>query len=278
MTADWISEIKRAYEADDYGRALAIAQEKHALAPDDADCLFHIGLCSLELGDYDEAVAALETAARIVPNEADIRIRLGGAYCGKKQHAKALEQYHAALSLDPHAPFAYLGLAWAHRERGDLTAAKDALTQAKRLAPGLGSVDLSLGQVAEREGDHEGALCHYERAMLLGEEVAFDLQRLGAALIDAKRYEQGKKVLERVFALTPRNSNVAWNLAVACLRLNSPDEALFYLNRVLELSPVDADVYKALLTAYRMKRDWRGRWRSLLRVCFRNMRSDHSEE
>lgn len=85
-------------------------------------------------GNLDQAVDYARRAIAIAP-EAGFYDTLGVAYYRKRQYEVAIDQFSRAIARRPENPVYYLHLARAWREQGDAAQARQALTQAIRLAP-----------------------------------------------------------------------------------------------------------------------------------------------
>jgi predicted O-linked N-acetylglucosamine transferase (SPINDLY family) len=93
--------------------AEAIESFEHALAikPDDADSLNNLGNVLSDVGRDAEALACYNQAVGLKP-DAGILVNRGNLLRAHKQHAEAVNDYAAALDLDPERDFLY-GI-WLH--------------------------------------------------------------------------------------------------------------------------------------------------------------------
>jgi tetratricopeptide (TPR) repeat protein len=81
---------------------------------------------------------------------------------------KAIAEYRRAIKLRANYPDAYLGLARAFSERGDIEEAHKAIQSAKRLRPANAEVTAVEGRVLKDGGEGEKAIAAFKRAIVLG--------------------------------------------------------------------------------------------------------------
>jgi tetratricopeptide (TPR) repeat protein len=106
-----------------------------ALAPENDEALFKLGVCLRRLGDRDGAAAALTRAAALGPANGDILFALGLLYQDQRDFAAAAGAYERALALRPAFAEAAVNLGICRQETGDLAAAKAAYGLALTLRP-----------------------------------------------------------------------------------------------------------------------------------------------
>lgn len=81
---------------------------------------------------------------------------------------KAIAEYRRAIKLRPNYPDAYIGLARAYSERGDIEEAHKAIQNAKRLRAANAEVSVVEGRVLKDGADEEKAIAAFKRAIVLG--------------------------------------------------------------------------------------------------------------
>ncbi len=72
----------------------------------------------------------------------------------------------------------------------------------------------------------------------------------GNEFMERNSLPRAKAEYQRALRIFPRHPNALYNLAVACEKLNQPDEAISTYKRYLELKPNDADVWTQLGVRY----------------------------
>ncbi|MCB9743162.1 MAG: tetratricopeptide repeat protein [Alphaproteobacteria bacterium] len=158
-----------------YGEALDILEPKSSRDPERYRLL---GLAYLEMGRVDEAIEANQKAVRYSPREgaandrAELVNNLGFSLAAADRHEEALEQYRAALRVDPSLQRARnnMGFSLAALGRDTEALATFKAVQADLLSdPNLAEANawFNLGLAREARGDAPAAAEAYQRAISL---------------------------------------------------------------------------------------------------------------
>jgi len=104
------------YYADrDYEKALTYFEEAQAARPSHAEAILAMGWIYRRLGRWDEAIAQAQKALEINPRHYPLLAdALGNTFTHLRRYPEAMLYYNRAVSLEPHAAFAYTGMAWVH--------------------------------------------------------------------------------------------------------------------------------------------------------------------
>jgi len=140
-------EIEPAYEAYDEGRK-ALAEK-----------------------DTATALAKAETALGIFPDEAHFHALRGDAYLLDKQYEQARPHYSRALELRDDFFYYHLQRGLVNAELGNDAVAVTDLERSLGLLP-TGPAHLTLGSIAEKRGEMDKAMAHYEAASGGGGQTA----------------------------------------------------------------------------------------------------------
>lgn len=247
-----------------------------------------IGDAQLEIFDRDAALQAYTEALRIQPDDARTRLALGRFYLDRGDPAAAIDHLTVAIHNDPALHAAYPVLGRAYQQSGQLDAAVSILEQAVRADPSdqesryaLGRVLIAMGradegreqlekydsirrQVTGAEHSYETALSRLdegqspEAEMLLREAIRLApnygpaLQSLGTLLIDRGSPEIARPFLEHAAEVTPLNADIWFGLATAYFRTGKLAQALEAANRAVVLKE-DDDRYQRLLNQIQEK-------------------------
>lgn len=90
--------------------ALVEYEKARALLPLNVRLLHKLALAYILARDYDQAIACLQQARTYYPHLADTEVKLGQAYAGKGELARAIESYERSLRINPFNPFVYQAL------------------------------------------------------------------------------------------------------------------------------------------------------------------------
>lgn len=150
-----------------------------------------------------EAVAVLVEAQQNVEITAEVRRLLGDAELERNRIDAAIEEYKAALALEPRDSSAQFGLAVAFRRKMALEEAAAALAEVEALDAQYPGLPLEKGRLAEANGDLEGAVESYRAALKTTPDDTALQSRLGAVLTVTDQLEEADKVLRAVLADHP---------------------------------------------------------------------------
>jgi tetratricopeptide (TPR) repeat protein len=142
---------------------------------------------------------------------------------------RAIHAYLTTLSLDPHSADAWLDLGTAYETEGDVTAARNAFIQAKRVYPRSPDVSWRYGNFLLRRGELNAAFSEIKNA------VESDPKRGAAAFVLAMRFEPDiNAVLDRIL---PHSQDVYLGLVSALSQQDKTDQALLVWARLADLRP-----------------------------------------
>lgn len=172
------------------------------------------GLLLVQEGAIDGGIAVLERARQAGPPGFELAFNLAGAYLMRKDVARALEHYDAALTFRP-----------------------DSL-DALRLAAG----------VAERNGELERSLSYWLRAKKLAADDAGILLGFGRVCFKMDLLDDAEPALARAATLKPGDIPYQYTLAAVKVGRQEYDEARSLLGPLVEAHPQDAHLQYALGT------------------------------
>ncbi|MDO8477045.1 MAG: tetratricopeptide repeat protein [Candidatus Rokubacteria bacterium] len=150
---DYLAEGDRYALAGDASAAARVYRRAAALAPDDDQALFRLGMAARRLGDSRQSVDAFERVLRLNPRHAPAHFMLGAAYLEQGDLERAARHAAAARRLRPDLADSHALLGAVEARRGNRDAAIQHLRQALRIDPyheRARSEIAALGQEAER--------------------------------------------------------------------------------------------------------------------------------
>lgn len=108
-----------------------------------------------------------------------------------------------------------------------------------------------LGNISEKNGDHERAVRAYREAIKMRPEEAGIWNNLAVALENLDRYSDERDAAQQATRLKPDMADAWYNLGTALAHLNQFDEASKAFEEVVRLKPTDAEGWYDLGTIYR---------------------------
>ena len=242
-----------------------------------------LGFCHSEKGEFERAVDEVRKALSLDPDNAVAHCELGYLY-GKMGKAKeALRAFEEAAKKDPRCALALRGAALWHARLGNVGEAVERLKQALSLDPNYGAAYAQLALTFEREGDLRRAAEYMRRAVRICPDnpyyrlqLSVMLQKLGKAEEAAREAEEAFKIegnrwvgrfvvkllkemgnqkgLIRVarehLRRFPGDIEVLLELAQAMEGLGNFGEAVRYMERAVEICPLDEYLRMYLASLY----------------------------
>lgn len=140
---------------------LAVELIAEAIARDGRVALYHrnIGEMCRRLGRLDEAVAAGERATAIAPEDLDAHYNLGLALTDKMDWDASIRSYQRALALNPGHGLSWNNLGAALEKKGEIAQAETAYARAVAINPLHYEAQNNLGALYSSQGKLEEA-CH----------------------------------------------------------------------------------------------------------------------
>jgi Flp pilus assembly protein TadD len=158
---------------------------------------------------WDEAVTAYRTIMNKTPTLSVINLQIAAAYRNKKDYDGAVTAYSALLTIDPSNEKAAVGISQTNLERGDVTAAENALLKAAEApAPGR-EVFYGLGEVKNAKHETDEAAKWYERASSKDPSWGKPLYKLGVLALDRGDRQGAARLFDKVIAVDPISPEAA---------------------------------------------------------------------
>lgn len=181
-------------------------------------------------------------------DEARARDAQGVALAQAGRIAEAVEQFRAALQLDPDFPEAGYHLALAYERAGQTDEAIAKVEDALRLRPDFIEARYLLAGCCRKRGDFEGELRLLQDIARRAPEFAEAHYNYGLGLQREQRFAEAVEELRAAARLDAKNDRYALALGVA-LANRSNDEAIRVLRSAVELAPLNAEPHYNLALA-----------------------------
>lgn len=184
-------------ETGDYAQVAKIVQECLTADPDNPQVRLLFGRLLLAEGRRDKAIEQLSLAL-----ESDERLDeswywLGVAAEENREYQKAYRHYDKAMSLEPTNVDYILAVADAQVARNNCSQAIGLLTRKMMVLPRDISLKVAAADLMLRQGDTQGAISLYERAVLLTNDSDI-AETLGYCYILDGRWKRAAEVFEEI--------------------------------------------------------------------------------
>jgi len=172
--------------------------------------------------------------------------KLGVTLAHRGEFTAAIENFHAALRLNPRNAAAYSALGFAFAVQGRLSDAGEQFDSALRLSPRQAEAHTGLGLLLARDGKLGEAADHFRRALESNARDAQAHTNLGLIL---KKWGQGPQAaahFEQAVQIDPGSQQAQHQWGLALAERGELAEATAHLREAVRLDPRSADAHRSL--------------------------------
>ena len=216
---------------------------------------FEIRNCYSLLHRMDEAIEFFRKEIDKNPYSKAAWMALGNCYVRLGQLDNAIEQFEYAVSIDPHYKKGYVDIATAYNE---LDRFKDTIVLVEEAFRYNASSALLLclyGEAKAKLGEKEEALKIFKNAMKMDENLPEAYAGIGFLLSDENNPNSAIKFLKHAHTLSPYNTDYMYVIIEEYNKIGEYDNALKFVNEILDLNPYDENVYISMMECYVLKDD-----------------------
>ncbi|MEI7813970.1 MAG: tetratricopeptide repeat protein [Coriobacteriia bacterium] len=191
-------------------------------------------------------VVSLEQATRKNPNDSALRVRLGEAYAAAGKTQKAIEQFNAALKIDPKNTSAFLDLGQVAIQNGrtaegegyfqkvvDLTAGADfeGVNDKREIAL------FQMGRIALSQKDYPKAIAQFKGALRIRKDASDTYYWLARALDGMGQSDEAKRQLEIALTFDPNFAVARYFYGELFMRSGDKVSASYQFSRAAQADP-----------------------------------------
>ena len=220
----------------DTDRAEQMLKKVCKLQPDFASAHKDLGVIYLNKRLFDYAKEEFEKAYECDPQNVSLIIEYANYFHATSDFVKADEMYQKALELSPENPMA---LAFSALNKTHLKQIDIALEQIKaslQKAPASAFLFFIAGRIYFLAEDYDCAKDYFVKSFEM-EQMPETQNLLGLCYFNLKDYKQAKTIFTNMLEKAPLNVNMLLNTAKCAHELNENDEALQYLDKIIETFP-----------------------------------------
>lgn len=187
-----------------------------------------------------------EQAIAVVPNSVVAHESLGMVLRDLKAYfengeAQAIESFKRATELEPTNPVLLTELGILYLGTQQTEKALDSFLMARELKPSYFAAEFNLAKTYAARGEYQDAIMILEK--LATERKTTELfYELGRAYFNAGNLEEAVKSFNQVIVQDPLHANALYSLGLALIEVGDKAEALYFLNKVLDLNPNNIEV------------------------------------
>jgi protein O-mannosyl-transferase len=201
---------------------------------------FKLGVTLEHRGNFTKAIENFEAALRINPDYADAHSALGFAFAIQGRLRDSFEQFHYALRLRPPLATAHTGLGLLLARQGNLSEAADHFHRALDSDPGDAQAHANLGLILKKWGQWGEAATHFGQAAQIdpdSEQAQRAQREWGLALAEQGELSEATIHLRAAVRINPRDARAHQSLGEVLLRQGQADEAEEHFQEARRLRP-----------------------------------------
>jgi protein O-mannosyl-transferase len=150
----------------------------------------NLGIALAEKGDLDAAIQEYQAALGINPSYADAHYNLGNAFIKKGHPDAAIQEYRETLLINPKHAGAHYSLGAALANNGNLDAAIQEYRIALRLNPNDTKAHTNLGVALANKGSLDAAIQEFQEVLRIRPNDAKAQTNLGIALAQKRKQDE----------------------------------------------------------------------------------------
>lgn len=209
-------------------------------------------------------IAALEDQVRANPNDAILRVRLGEALGAARRFPEAVEQFNAALKIEPEHVGAYLDLGMVSMLTGKEAEAERYFKRVIELtdASQFANVDerrenalYNLGRLKLRQQEYEEAAGYLKAALRIRKDASDTYLSLARALQGLEDYDGAIKQAEFAIAFDPAFAEAHYTLGQLYEAKGDKVNASYHYYQAARIEP-DAEPPQEALAGFGPSSDW----------------------
>jgi protein O-mannosyl-transferase len=198
---------------------------------------FKLGEILAQRGDLAKAIENFEAALRIDPRNTYAHTALGFAFAIQGRLTEALEQYDDALRIAPRFASAHTGLGLVFARQGKLSEASDQFRRALEIDAGDAQAHTNLGLILKKQGQRGEAAAHFRQAVRADPNSEQAQYQWGLALAEEGKLSEATDHLRAALRINPRSAEAHRSLAEVLMREGRSDEAEEQFQEARRLRP-----------------------------------------
>ncbi|MBI2931730.1 MAG: protein kinase [Planctomycetes bacterium] len=237
-----------AYAEGNYSEAEPAIVSYAGENPWDAEAQAFLGLSRYYAMNLDRAEESLSRGLRLESHSAWHKARADVRFCLRKFEA-AVEDYRAALTLEPADADVYCNMGLALKELGKLKEAERMITRALQLQPDHARALSGRGTIRVARKDISGAKRDFEEAILAEPTNPELYNNLGCVLAMENDPDGAIAEFDCAVQIDPDYAEAYRNRGLALRMLDRSDEAIADFQTALKMVPDDPETHYALALA-----------------------------
>ncbi len=194
---------------------------------------------------FDYAEDEFKTALRLAPNDFEIIFEYGNFLYSISKNTEAESYYREALELEPNNVLALTFMALNNLVMNKLDDAKEYIMKAVKIEPHHEYVQFCTGRVLYARGEYDDAKRYLIRAVEQNPDIETQ-NTLALTYFALEDYNQALNIFKNIDSKHPKSVSVLMDIARCYEALGQNDDALSYLDKVVEIFPDCEDAHEMI--------------------------------
>ncbi len=238
----------------DYRSEISLWQDTAQNSPHKPRVHYELGRAYLKDGHTEQAEQELVTTLRLNATHLPSLIKMGELQIQRKEYAKALEYYQELVRQNIKVPAVNFNTGLALLEMEKPKAALPYLEEAVAKQPGVASWNLTLARAYHKSHRLQKALKYYRASLQIDPDQSVAHNEMGMVFWDLKSFYFADASFQKAYQLDQQYVGALNNLASSSMLFKKYDQAIVYLNRLLEINPEDDNAYQLRVAARRFQK------------------------
>lgn len=234
----------------DYQSGVSLWKETAQNSPHKPRVHYELGRAYLKGGFTVEAEQELVTTLKLNSKYIPALIKMGEIHIQRKEYTKALESYQELIRQNIKAPAVNFNAGLALLEMKQPKDALPYLEEAIDKQPGIAYWHLTLARAYHKSRQLQKALKYYRASLQINPNQPVAHNEMGMLFWDMNSFYFADAAFQKAHKLDDQYEEALSNLVTSSMLFKQYDEAIRYINRLLEINP-DNDNAQQLLTAAR---------------------------
>ena len=229
----WVLLLIAMYEHNsDYGKALELYSKIESDYGKHQMVSYHKARCYSEMGDWKKAITEMDKAVELSGDNTFVCSR-GDIYRNSGQYEKAIADYKVAMEDDPSSGYEYYAIGWCYELMGELDSALEWYDRGCDIDRTYGYLWLSRGDALKAKGRIDEAKSDYEHVLEIDTD-SDDGSCRQYALLGLGRDDEAVEWMEKIIENKPNDSGVYYDKACLLARMGRTGAALEALKTAFE--------------------------------------------
>ena len=238
----------------DYRSAIALWEETVTASPHKPRVHYELGRAYLKGGFSEQAeqelVTTLELNAKYIP----ALIKMGELQIQRQEYAKALQSYQELIRQNIKPPAVNFNAGLALLEMRQPEDAVPYLEKAVTQQPGVAYWHLTLARAYHKSRQLQKALKHYRASLQINPNQPVAHNEMGMLFWDLKSFYFADASFQKAYQLDKQYVDALNNLVTSSMMFKQYDQAITYLNYLLEINPENDNAQQLLTAAQRFQK------------------------